>query len=253
MGIIDEPLCSVIVPAYNCVPFIRDSLLSVLTQSYSNLEVLVVDDCSTDKTSAIISEMADCDNRIRHVKNSENVGVAATRNRGFSLARGKYIALLDADDVWLPYKLELQLSLMTQSGCDICYTSYSLMDKQGVAIKKPYIVPENVSFSQLIKENVIGCSTAVFKAELTERFSMRSEYAHEDYVFWLELLRQGCTARGLAEPLVRYRILRGSRSENKLKAAKNRWYIYRSFLNLGRFEAAGSFINYSLMGIKKHL
>jgi len=247
-----QPLVSVIIPAYNCKKYIGESVQSALTQTVSDLEVIVIDDASTDGTSDCLASLAVQDRRIRLFRNEGNLGVANTRNRGFTLSQGRYIALLDGDDLWLPDKLEKQLALMKQTDCDFSYTAYSFIDETGQAFGKPYSVLVSVSFQQLIRENIIGCSTVVCKAGLLKQYNMRPEYAHEDYVLWLELLRDGYKACGVPQPLARYRVMQSSRSGDKKRAARDRWRVYRKFLKMGFPQALLAFLSYAANGIRKY-
>ncbi|MDR2655050.1 MAG: glycosyltransferase [Oscillospiraceae bacterium] len=244
-------LCSVVIPAYNCEKYISETILSALSQSHQNLEIIVIDDCSKDATSRIILDAQKKDSRVICRKNPCNLGVAITRNRGISLASGEYIAFLDCDDIWLPEKIERQLELMQSRNCDVCYTSYELFDQSGAGFRRQYIVPEETDFKRLLKENVIGCSSAVIKADLAKKHSMNPDYAHEDYVYWLELLSGGAKACGLTDILTRYRVRPESRSGNKIKAAGNRWIVYRKFLKYNFFKSLRLFCAYAFNSLKK--
>lgn len=252
MSLEASPLCTVVIPAFNCDQYIRASLQSVLEQSYKNLEIIIIDDCSSDQTWPIIAYIAANDCRIMSIKNEKKLGTAETRNKGFSIATGDYIALLDADDLWHQDKLKKQIDLMQQCHCNLCYTSHSFIDSDGDAIRKSNIVPEKTCLKDLIINNVICCSTVVLKSQLAKSFKMSSKYQHEDYALWIELLNNGCTARGIIEPLVKYRIHKNSRSYNKFRAAKGRWIIYRQLLGLSIIKSAKAFIAYAWYGMKKH-
>lgn len=245
-------MVSVIIPAYNCGRYLEEAVCSALAQTYEELEILVIDDCSTDDTIAIASKIANLDTRIKTIRNDHNLGVAATRNRGIKESAGEYIAFLDGDDAWQPDKLERQLSWLEETQADLCYTAYSFMDEDGLPIRHSYPVPEETSFEVLLRENVIGLSTVLIRRSAIGGVRMRGEFAHEDYVFWLELLGCGIKAVGINEPLTRYRISASSRSGNKRKAAKNRWLIYRKFLKMGRLRSGITFLQYGIRGIKKH-
>lgn len=248
----DKSLCSVIIPMHNCATTIRQTVESARKQSYGDLEILAIDDASTDTTPEIIAAMAEADPRIRLVRNTANLGVAKTRNRGFSLAKGEYIALLDGDDLWEPDKLREQIALMEKSGCDFCYTSYSYMDGSGNEIGRPHIIPRSCTYTDLLRENFICCSTVLLRAEPTRQYQMKPEFFHEDFVYWLELLKAGYTAAGCQRVLAKYRLLRQGRSHNKIQAAKNRWEIYRNYCRLGLGESLSFFLCYALNGLKKY-
>ncbi len=242
-----EPMVSVIIPAFNCETTIEQTLLSVLNQTVSSLEVIIIDDCSSDQTYQIVKEFSSAENRIRLYQNSRNCGVAKTRNIGCSHAIGKYIAFLDSDDVWEPDKLEKQLREMEETGSHICYTSYYTVSPRG---RKLYRVPAATDYYSLLKENVIGCSTVMLYAEIIKKHKFDSTFFHEDYVLWLTLLRAGYRAVGVEEPLVCYRT--GGRSSNKLTSARNRWMIYREFLQLPILEAMYYFLQYAIHSHNKY-
>ncbi|MBR5453815.1 MAG: glycosyltransferase [Clostridia bacterium] len=246
------PAVSVIMPAYNAEQFIEDAVRSVLDQTITDLELIVIDDCSRDGTRAVLERLAAEDSRIVFIKNPENMGVAKTRNRGLDICRGRYVAFIDSDDVWHSRKLECQISLMEQSGAELSYCSYSIIDENGEKIKKDYLVPEHITFKSMLRENVIGCSTAVITARAAEKYRFNPNCYHEDFVLWLELLRDGYGAVGCREVLADWRLLRGSRSFDKVNSAKKRWYIYRKHLKLSFLTSAAAFVSYGFSGIKKH-
>lgn len=247
------PTVSVIMPAYNAEEYISEAVESVIGQSHEDWELIVLDDCSVDDTAAIICGYAEQDPRIKYYRNEHNVGVARTRNNGFALAKGEWIAFLDSDDVWHPSKLEKQLSLAADSGADLIYCSYSLYDVQTGRKKKDYVVPVATSYKQMLYENVIGCSTVLMKKSITDNYVFDSSFSHEDYALWLQLLRNGYTARGIKEVLVDYKVIKNSRSFNKLKSAKNRFNIYRKGQSLSPIRSVYAFCRYSVNGVRKHI
>ena len=243
---------SVIVPAYRCARFLRESVQSVLDQTDGAFEIIVIDDYSEDDTWACIQELAQQDQRIRAYRNEKNLGTAQTRNRGIDLARGTYLAFLDGDDRWLPDKLAKQRQCLEETGCDVCYTSYSFIDAEGQPVRHPYRVPETFIYADFLRENYVGCSTAVFRADCLEGVRMRGEYVHEDYVFWLELLQKGATFHGISSSLVEYRLLPGSRSADKFRSSWGRWRILRDYLKLPLPRAAVCQAYYVIRGMRKH-
>lgn len=248
----NEPLVSVIMPAYNAQDYIEEAIRSVQAQTQQNWELLVLDDGSTDDTLAIAQRLARSDPRIRLLPNEENMGVAKTRNRGFSLSRGTYVALLDSDDVWLPEKLERQLEALQRTGADLSYCSYAIIDGAGEQAKADYIVPETVDFEGMLRENVICCSTALLRRELAVQHPFDPDFYHEDYVLWLQLLQSGCSFAGCTEQLAKWRYIPGSRSFNKLRSALHRWKIYRSCLKLPFLKSVRIFADYMLAGLRKY-
>lgn len=246
-------LCSVIIPAYNCENFIIEAIQSAIGQTYQNIEILVIDDCSTDSTYERICAIAKTDSRIIPLQNPHNMGVARTRNYGFQKATGSYIALLDGDDLWLLDKLQKQIAQLEDSGTDICCTAYDLIDEEGQPTGKCFIPPKKTSFSRLRKQNFIGCSTALFRRQVIEQIQMRPEFSHEDYAFWLEAAQAGFQITALRQPLVQYRILQNSRSANKLRSAYNCWLIYRKFMKYNLPRASYYFIWYAIYGTLRRL
>ena len=246
------PLVTVIMTAYQARDYVEQAVRSVMAQTVTDWELIVIDDCSGDDTPEMIRALAGEDRRIRLVCNEENMGVARTRNRGIDLARGSYIALLDSDDVWMPDKLERQLERMEQENGDICYSSYAIVDARGERCKPDYLVPGTVDFKGLLRENVIGCSTVLLNRRVLENHRFVTDFYHEDYVLWVTLLREGFRAVGCAEPLVHWRFIATSRSFDKRKAAGNRWRIYREYLHMNLASSAAAFAAYGCASVKKY-
>ena len=244
-------MVTIVMPVYNCKKYLEETVQSALSQTFPDFELLMLDDCSTDGTAELMSRIAEKDSRIRVLLNEKNLGVAQTRNKGLAAAQGEYIAFLDADDLWMPDKLERQINAMREKELDLCYTAYSFIDGNGSPIRKPYRVPETLSMERLLGENVIGLSSAVIRVDAVGSVRMRGEYSHEDYVFWLELLQKGCRAGGVDIPLMQYRVSESNRSGDKKKAALGRWVIYRKFLGLGLPQSLWWFVQYGIKGLRK--
>ena len=247
-----DPLVTVIMPAYNAARFLEAAIASVQSQTVENWELLVIDDGSSDESCRIAEAFAQKDPRINFLPNPRNMGVSATRNRGIELAKGTYIAFLDSDDVWHPEKLQMQLEAMEKSGAGICYTSYAIVDEHGQKSKESYMVPGQVDFDGLLKENVMGCSTVMLRAELLENERFGETYYHEDYVLWLTLLKKQVKAVGCPQVLTDWRLIANSRSFNKFRSAKFRWLIYRNFLNLPMGKSVAAFAGYATASLRKY-
>lgn len=243
------PLVSVIMPSYNAEKYIDEAIRSVIAQTYTNWELFVIDDGSTDRTARIAQSYAEKDSRVIFRQNSHNMGTANTRNIGIRLANGEWIATLDSDDIWHPEKLEIQLKKAQETGALFLYTSYSLFCD---GFRQEYTVPEKVDYSSLLTENVIGCSTVMMHKSILEDHLFPSEVYHEDYALWLDLLRAGYNAVGCTEVLTEWRIVKNSRSFNKRKSAKNRWIIYRKMEKLPLYKSMKVFAAYAYHGFKKH-
>lgn len=247
-----KPFVSVVMPAYNAAEYIEEAVMSVRNQTWEYWELLVIDDGSTDTTSQIMEKMAAEDSRISYIKNEENMGVARTRNRGMDLCKGDYIAFLDSDDIWHPEKLEKQIKCMEENRADLSYTSYALINCKGEKIKADYIVPKIISFEELLKENVIGCSTVMIKNMPEKTYRFQPDFYHEDYVLWLEYLKNGHRVIGCTQVLVNWRYVQNSRSFNKWNAAKKRWHIYRNYLKLSVVKSGVLLTHYMLRALKKY-
>jgi teichuronic acid biosynthesis glycosyltransferase TuaG len=249
---VKAPAVSVVMPAYNAERFIRETINSVISQTYTDWELWVIDDCSTDSTCAIVEEFASQDERINLVRNEKNIGVADTRNKGFDLCGGRYVALIDSDDVWFSDKLERQMRLAEETGADIIYCSYKMIDEHGLAVCDDFIVPHAEDFESCLVRSVISCSTALLSREITDKYRFNKNYYHEDLVMWLELLRDGYVARGVVEVVAAYRLLNSGRSSKKLRTALNRWRVYRKYLKLPIPKSVRSIVKYAFLGIKKY-
>lgn len=243
-------LVSVIIPVYNAAKTIEKTIKSTLMQSYVFLEVIVIDDCSDDNSFNIVKNMAESDSRIIVYKNLKNLGVAQTRNLGINMAKGKFIAFLDSDDVWKQSKLEKQLQYIKEKKADICYSSYEMISENNEGDKVLCVVPKEIGYYDLLKENVICCSTAIVRSELLKVYQFENEFFHEDFVLWLTLLKKGYKAIGIQDALIIYRM--GGRSSDKLKASKNRWIVYRKSQQLNLFFSIYYFSIYAINGIKKY-
>lgn len=246
-----EPLVSVVMAAYNSQSVIEQAIRSVLDQTMTDWEMIVVDDCSNDSTAAVVGALAQREPRITLFINEHNAGAAAARNKAMAMAKGKYIAFLDADDRWYPDKLEKQLRKIEQTGADLVYTSYKLVQSCGTQ-SHDYLVPEETSFDAMLRQNCVGCSTVLLKRQWTQENSFTTAYFHEDYVMWLDLLRQGAKLVGLPEILVDYTYCPTSKAGNKLASAKHRWVIYREHLRLPLFKSVSCLARYALAGVIKY-
>jgi len=244
-------LVSIITPCHNSSEFVAQTIDSVLAQTYENWEMILVDDGSTDNTVQIIEEYMKKDSRIRLIKLEKNCEPAVARNRAIEEARGRYIAFLDSDDIWLPEKLEKQLTFMRKNCIDVCYSSYYIIDERGLE-KGLFITKEKATYRDLLKTCYIGNLTAIYDAGKLGKQYME-DVGHQDYTLWLKILKSGATARGILEPLAKYRLRSRSISSNKIKAARWQWYIYRRIENLSLHRSIYYFVHYTYNGSIKHL
>ena len=184
----EKPVVSVIMPAYNCEKFIAKAIESVLVQNVS-LELIILNDCATDGTERVIQQYLS-DQRIRYVKNDRNMGVARTRNEGVRMAIGEYVAFLDSDDWWEREKLSKQLALIKKEKKVLCSTGRELVDINGKLTGREIPVKETISYSMMLKQNWINCSSVLLKRKVAEEFPMEHEDSHEDYITWLKILQK---------------------------------------------------------------
>lgn len=223
----DFGMISIIMAAYNSEKTIIQAIDSVLDQTYRCFELIVIDDCSNDSTVNLVAGMAKRDSRIRLILNKKNCGVSYTRKRGLEEAKGKWIAILDSDDAWMPEKLEKQVELQKETNADLLYTGSAFMDSKGQKINWCLNVPTEVSYHQLLKQNILSNSSALVRKELYEEYYVIGDQMHEDFAIWLGIMKEGRKAYGVDEPLLIYRITKCSKSGNKIKAAKMNWNTYR--------------------------
>ena len=246
------PYVSIVIPAYNCEKFIETTVVSALQQSFSDFEMIIINDASTDHTPQILRRLQKMDSRIKVFDHQNNQGVAKTRNEAFGYCKGRFIALLDADDVWYKDKLKEQIKEQKRTGADLVYCSYAIINEHGERICEDFIVPPETDLQATLAQSVINCSTAFFKASLASRFRFRSDYYHEDLVFWIDLLRAGISVRGVQQVLAAYRVVRGSRAADKLNSARNRYVILRRYLKLPVRRAQRIMLQYVIRALNKY-
>ena len=251
-GMWEMPRCSVVIPAYRCEAYIEGCIRSVQRQTVADIEILVVDDCSPDNTAEIVMEHAKSDGRIRYIKQERNQGVAAARNRGVQEARSEWIAFLDSDDVWQSDKLERQFALQTSAGADLIYAAAWCMDSADRLTGRIFFAPKSVDYKSLLKGNDIVCSSVLVRREWMLKYPMERRDLHEDYLCWLRLLKDGCIAAGIEEPMVRYRLTKGSKSRDKLKAAMMTWGTLKA-TRIPFMKRCGYFLAYAAHGMRRYL
>ena len=244
---------SVITASYNAGRFIEETIKSVLDQTYENLELIIVDDCSTDNTDEIVSKYIKVDSRVKFYKLEKNSGAAVVRNTALEKAEGRFIAFLDSDDVWDRKKLEKQISFMKSNNYGFSFTSYRLMKEDGELLNKEVRVPKEVKYTDLLKNTIIACLTVIIDRDMIGDFRMPLVRAGQDTATWLSILRKGNIAYGYDEVLASYRLVEGSISSNKFKALKRTWNTYRNIENLNFIKASYYFVCYVINAIKKRI
>ncbi|MCS3555828.1 MULTISPECIES: glycosyltransferase family 2 protein [unclassified Sphingobacterium] len=244
-------LISIITPCYNSGHLITATIQSVIAQTYTNWELILVNDASLDNTGEIIDFYANQDSRIRAVHLELNGGIANARNTGIAIANGDYVSFLDSDDLWFSEKLELQISFMKKHDYAFSHTAYQKINIDGDIISKVIQVSKSVNYKALLKHNEIGCLTAMYDVtKVGKRFF--KQIGHEDFACWLEILKDGYQSYGISLPLAFYRIHGKTASGNKIKVIGYTWSIYRKIQKLPllkslyyfSFYAANSFLKY---------
>lgn len=245
---------TVITPAYNASEFIADTIKSVQRQTFTDWEMIIVDDCSNDDTFDIVRRFAKKDKRIRILKNSSNRGVAASRNRGLDNACGDYIAFLDADDLWLPHKLEKQLMFMERANYVLTYTNYKKFDSDTKKrYKKVIRAPKTMTAQRIYGDTSIGCLTVMVNRKLSGAFHMPLINHTEDNITWQKILsRNDVKGYRLDEVLALYREGNASMTSGKKKAALKQWETYREYYRFSIPKSAFYFSLYAFHAAKKH-
>ncbi len=246
----DTPAISVIIPMWNAAAVIAEAVASARAQTRSDLEILVVDDRSTDESCAIVAKLAAADPRVRMLHNTGAKGPGPARNVGLSAARGRYIAFLDADDLWHPQKLSRQIAFMAAGGHPLSCTAY-LRRNVATGAETVIGVPAHIRRKDLLLTNWIACSSAVYDTDFFGFQQMPELRRRQDFAFWLGLLSES-DAAGLDEVLMIYRQQAVSVSANKTAAAADTWAMYRGYFGMSLPVAAWVFGNYALRGVLRH-
>jgi teichuronic acid biosynthesis glycosyltransferase TuaG len=249
---LNSGLVSIITPVFNSERFIEETIDSVLGQTCVNWELILVDDCSTDQTPELIKNYIQMDKRIRYIRLERNMGAAAARNRGLEAASGRYVAFIDADDLWMPDKLIKQLTLMKEKNVGFTFTAIEMIDENDNIVKAKRAVVPVIDYKFLLSNTMIACSSVVLDREMTGKFQMPDVRKGQDFATWLMLLRGGLLAYGIDRTLVRYRLVNGSISSNKFGALKRTWKIYREQEHLNIPRSAYYFSLYALHALKKY-
>ena len=249
----NEDLVSIIVPVYNAEEFINDTIKTVQDQTYKNWELIMIDDCSTDRsTEQILKYKSD---KIKLIKLKKNSGAAICRNTGIKEPKGRYIAFLDADDLWKKEKLEVQLEFMKDKKCAFSFTGYEFADKDGVGNGKIVKVPEKINYKQALKNTTIWTSTVMFNMNKLKKedIYMPDVKRGQDTATWWKVLKTGVEAYGLNKNLSIYRRSTGTLSSNKFKALKRTWDLYRNVERLNIFYSLYNFLWYCFNAARRRI
>tara|TARA_B110000459_G_scaffold120698_1_gene133009 strand:- start:135 stop:887 length:753 start_codon:yes stop_codon:yes gene_type:complete len=246
-------LVSIITPSYNSSKFIEGCIDSVISQTFQNWEMIIVDDCSNDNSREIISDLSTKDDRLKFISLKKNIGAAAARNIAIREAKGKYIAFLDSDDIWIKDKLEKQIAFMNEKDIAFSFTCYQPISEDGMEKYSVIKAPKKMTYHSYLKNTIIGCLTVIIDKEKTGDFQMPNIRSSHDMALWLLIMKRGFSAYGLDENLAYYRIVSNSNTSKKWKAAKEVWDVYRKVEKLNIIYSVYNFIGYAYNAIKKRM
>lgn len=230
-------LVSIITPCFNSEKYISQAVQSVISQTHENWELLLVDDCSSDETFSIISNYASHDKRVKAFKLDKNSGAGVARNFAIQEAQGNYIAFLDADDLWKPEKLEKQLSFMQTQKIPFTFSFYETIDEAGNLRNETITTPSKITYQQLYFCNWIGNLTGIYSVDFFDKIPISSIKKRQDWMMWLQIVKQIKTAIPVPESLAYYRVREDSISASKWKLIAFNFKVYRDFHKRNFFMA----------------
>lgn len=240
---------SIITPMYNSEKYIEKTIKAILNQTYTNFELIIINDKSSDKSLEICKKIND--DRIKIIDLKENVGVCKARNIAIEKSIGRYVAFCDSDDVWHSTKLEEQIKFMKDKNAYISCTSYNRVNEIGDLIG--YVdVAEKITYEDMLKNNQVGCLTLIYDTKFFKKRYFKEINKNEDYLLWLELVKEAKYIYGLNKRLADYRVLKVSRSSNKIKTVYNRWVIYRKYENISIMKSIYYIFSYIITAILKN-
>lgn len=231
-------LVSVVMPTYNCASFIAESIESVISQTVTDWEIQIVDDCSTDNTAEILQPYLQKYPTIHYYCLPQNGGPAVARTEAIKRATGKYIAFLDSDDLWAPDKLEKQIAFMEKTGAVFSCTAYEQINEEGESLHLACIPPQKTNYNKMLRlSDPIGNLTVMYDQEKIGKYEVPPIRKRNDYALWLRILHDVDYCYGMPDVLAKYRIRKNSVSSKKLALAKYHWYLYHDIEDLGLFKS----------------
>lgn len=247
-----DSLVSIVTPTFNSEKYIRETIASVKNQSYTNWEMIIVDDFSTDNTVTIVKELQREDNRIKLILSKKNSGPAISRNKGIQEVTGKYMTFLDADDIWFPDFIKTSIETIKKTGIHFVFSSYKRSNEELEFVYSDFIVPERVTYTDILKTNSISCLTAFLDIEVLGKKFMPEVYKRQDMGLWLRYLKEIPFAYGIKEPQAIYRIRQNSLSRKKSDLLKYQWQFYRKVENLSFISSVYFMTHWAVRGFLKY-
>ena len=246
---------TIITPVYNSEGFIESTISCVLEQTYSNWEMILVDDCSNDGSESVIKKLTKNDQRFKYFKLEQNSGAAVARNAAIKESTGRFVAFLDSDDLWRKDKLEKQVSFMLENKIGFSCTDYEVIDENGLTKNKIVSMPKIINYNLFLRNTIIQTVGVMVDTELTGRdlIEMPLIRRRQDAATWCKLLKAGFVCHGLNENLCYYRRVSNSLSANKFKAVKGTWFLYRGIEKLSIPKACFCFVGYAVNACKKRI
>ncbi|WP_194768288.1 glycosyltransferase family 2 protein [Tamlana sp. I1] len=233
-----QPLVSVITPMFNSEAFISETIRSVISQTYLNWELLLIDDASEDATLQVIQPFLENHANIKLYKNPKNLGAAVSRNLGIEAAQGDFIAFLDADDLWKPNKLELQVKFMQTENCAVSFSTYYFIDANGNPLKKRANALPVLTYEKLLKSNYIGNLTGMYNVKKLGKITTPNLRKRQDWLLWLAAIKKsGQPALGIPSSLAYYRVRKDSMSANKFELLKHNYWVYHKGLGYSKLKS----------------
>ena len=245
-------LVSIVTPTFNSAKYISETIQSVQKQTYQNWEMILVDDCSSDNTINLIKDFIARDSRIQLYQLESNSGPAVARNKGIGNVSGKYMTFLDADDIWFEDFIENSIKTIKETGIHFVFSSYKRSDENLNFIYSDFVVPQKVTYTDILKSNSISCLTAFLDIETLGKKSMPLIRKRQDMGLWLQYLKEIPFAFGIQEPKAIYRIRENSLSRNKSNLLKYQWQFYREVEKLNVFQSTYYMLHWMYRGFMKY-
>ena len=245
-------LVSIITPAYNSAKFIAETIQSVQNQTHENWEMIVVDDGSSDETVAIVQAFIDKDKRIQCYKLAQNSGPAVARNFAIEKAKGAFMTFIDADDIWFPNFIENSIKTIEKTGVSFVFSSYKRSNENLEFVYSDFIVPQKVTYTDILKSNSISCLTAFVDIKTLGKKYMPLIRKRQDMGLWLNYLKVIPFAYGIQETQAIYRIRENSLSRKKSDLIYYQWQFYREVEQLNIFQSLYYMAHWMYRGFMKY-